>query len=208
MVHGYHVILPCYGFWLPNDPRGSWSDFVSRWELIRFGTSTRHLEQRTLAQLDSLELARRAAAQAALKYAPVCLSGQQAFSVAHGFAHRAKASGYSIWACSILPEHTHLVIARHRLKVEQMAKQLKAAATTQLLKDHRHPQASYAKPGRRLPRVWAENHWKVYLDSDEQITNAIAYVLENPLKEGKRLQKWNFVTPYSGIDAGWVTYLN
>ena len=26
MVHGYHVILAAYGFWLPNDPRGSWSD--------------------------------------------------------------------------------------------------------------------------------------------------------------------------------------
>ena len=51
MVHGYHVILPHYGFWLPNDPRGSWSDLVYRWELVRFGRSTRHLEQRKLAQL-------------------------------------------------------------------------------------------------------------------------------------------------------------
>lgn len=51
MVHAYHVILPMYGFWLPNDPRGSWSDFVASWELARFGETTRHLEQRTFAQL-------------------------------------------------------------------------------------------------------------------------------------------------------------
>lgn len=25
MVIGYHVIFSTYGFWLPNDPRGSWS---------------------------------------------------------------------------------------------------------------------------------------------------------------------------------------
>ena len=25
MIHGYHVIMGMYGFWLPNDPRGSWS---------------------------------------------------------------------------------------------------------------------------------------------------------------------------------------
>ena len=50
MIHGYHVILPHYGFWLPNDPRGSWSLFVASWELAKFGKTTRHLEQRTLAQ--------------------------------------------------------------------------------------------------------------------------------------------------------------
>src|SRR4051812_43899841 len=33
MIVGYHVIFSTYGFWLPNDPRGSWSDFVGSWEL-------------------------------------------------------------------------------------------------------------------------------------------------------------------------------
>ena len=27
-----HVIITAYGFWLPNDPRGSWSDFVGAWD--------------------------------------------------------------------------------------------------------------------------------------------------------------------------------
>ena len=35
-----HVIITAYGFWLPNDPRGSWSDFVGAWELLRFGRAT------------------------------------------------------------------------------------------------------------------------------------------------------------------------
>ncbi len=26
MVHGYHVIIGAYGYWLPNNPRGSWSE--------------------------------------------------------------------------------------------------------------------------------------------------------------------------------------
>lgn len=29
MVLAYHVIFGAYGFWLPNDPRGSWSKFVA-----------------------------------------------------------------------------------------------------------------------------------------------------------------------------------
>jgi len=28
MIVGYHVIFGMYGFWLPNDPSGSWSEFV------------------------------------------------------------------------------------------------------------------------------------------------------------------------------------
>ena len=41
MVIAYHVIYSMYGFWLPNDPRGSWSDFVGSWELFRYGPATK-----------------------------------------------------------------------------------------------------------------------------------------------------------------------
>ena len=73
MIHGYHVIIPHYGFWLPNDPRGSWSEFVASWELVRFGKTTRHLEQRTLAQLTDEERRLREEMQSALKYPPAGL---------------------------------------------------------------------------------------------------------------------------------------
>jgi hypothetical protein len=36
MVIASHVIVGMYGFWLPNDERGSWSDFIGSWELLRF----------------------------------------------------------------------------------------------------------------------------------------------------------------------------
>ena len=37
MIIGYHSIFGMYGFWLPNDPRGSGSDYVASWELFRHG---------------------------------------------------------------------------------------------------------------------------------------------------------------------------
>ena len=37
MIVGYHLIVSAYGFWLPNDPRGSWSEFVGAWDLFRAG---------------------------------------------------------------------------------------------------------------------------------------------------------------------------
>ena len=154
MVHGYHIILPHYGFWLPNDPRGSWSLFVARWEIARFGKTTRHLEQRTLAQLSEEEMAQRVAARKAPLYPPIALTGQQALSVANGFKQQAAKSSYSIWACAILPEHTHLVVARHLYKAEQIANLLKGAATRQLIEDDLHPLANYAVPGKRPPGMW------------------------------------------------------
>jgi hypothetical protein len=35
MVLASHVIITAYGFWLPNEERGSWSDFVRSWELFK-----------------------------------------------------------------------------------------------------------------------------------------------------------------------------
>ena len=206
MVHGYHLILPHYGFWLPNDPRGSWSEFVAGWEIALFGKTTRHLPRRTLAMLSADELALRKAARQALHYPAVTLSGRQALSVANGFWEQSIKSGYVIWACAILPEHTHLVIARHRYKAEQIVNLLKGAGTLRLIADNIHPQQHYAESGKRPPGMWARHQWKTFLDSDEAIENAIAYVLDNPLKEGKPRQDWKWITPYAGLEPGWTTY--
>jgi hypothetical protein len=58
-----------------------------------------------------------------------------------------------------------------------------------------------------MPTPWAERCWRVFLDSEEAIENAIHYVNDNPVKEGKPLQTWSFVTPFAGIaTGGWTTY--
>ena len=207
MIHGYHLILPMYGFWLPNDPRGSWSDFVRKWEFVRFGKSTKSTERRALEELSETELRQRSEAKNTLKYPPVSIDGHQALSIANGFGEKTRKSNYTIWACSILPEHTHLVIARHRYKVEQIANLLKGAATSRIIKDGRHPLLGHAKLRKRPPRMWASREWKVYLDSKEVIEAAIEYVEENPVNEGKPKQSWSFVTPFEGIPhGGWTTY--
>lgn len=202
MVHGYHVILPVYGFWLPNDPRGSWSQFVATWEIAQFGQPHRIPERRNLRELTEEELHQRDAARATLKYPPVRLNGIQARAVGRGFAHQIRKSGYTVWACAILPEHTHLVLARHHYSVEQMANLLRGAATRQLMEESCHPQARFAKEGERPPAMWAARPGKFFLDNDEAITDAIHYVQNNPIEEGKPPQHWSFVTPYAGLPPG------
>jgi REP element-mobilizing transposase RayT len=205
VVHAYHVIWGAYGFWLPNDPCGSWSDFVASWELARFGKASMS-ESRDSAALTRL-VKWRERAQESLKYLQVILTGQQAQSVGKGFAEAVRKSRFSILACSILPQHVHLVIARHTYEVEQIANLLKGEATKQLKADSLHPHARAAKSNGKVPSMWAVRLWKVYLDNQDAIEAAICYVEENPIKEGKPLQKWSFVRARHDVDkTGWVTY--
>jgi len=206
MIHGYHVILPMYGVWLPNDPRGSWSETIYKWELLRYGNPTHSIERKSLVQLTEEELALRAAAQRELRYPSVQLTELQAKSISDGFAETVHKNGYTVWACAILPQHVHLVLARHTYKVEQMATLLKGGATMRIVRDGRHPLADYQGDGGRPPKMWAERLWKVYLDSEEQIENAIRYVEDNPEEEGKPRQHWKFVAPFRGLEPGHITY--
>jgi len=101
----------------------------------------------------------------------------------------------------------HLVIGRHTYEVEQIVNLLKGEATKQLKKESLHPQADCIDAKGKLPSMWAEGEWKVFLDNEEAIDTAIRYVEDNPVKEGKSRQKWSFVTPFAVLDrAGWVSY--
>src|SRR5579859_4776723 len=79
-----HVIVTAYGFWLPNDPRGSWSDFVGSWELLRYGPATKTVERRSVAHREH-DRGIRVAAKTALRRPAVAFSGLQARAVGRGF---------------------------------------------------------------------------------------------------------------------------
>src|SRR5262249_37416897 len=140
---------------------------------------------------------RRAAAKQALTYPAVSFTGLQARAIGEGFSRFLERSGVAIWACSILPEHVHAVIARHTYSVEQIVNLLKGDATRELLKRNLHPLATWKKADGRVPGCWARGEWKVFLNSEPDILRAIRYVEQNPVKEEKPAQTWKFVTPYA-----------
>jgi len=195
MVIAYHIVFSAYGFWLPNDPRGSWSDFVRVWELRRFGPAIRPGTTRSQAHCPhDHEL--RLAAKEALRYPEVHFSGIQARAIGHGFANAINRSHFTIFACSILPEHVHLVVRHHPYKAEKIINQLKGEASKALVKEKLHPFQNNFLPGGKRHTPWTEKGWKVFLYDSEDIYHAIQYVQENPIKEGLAAQRWYFVTPY------------
>lgn len=195
MVLGSHVIFGAYGFWLPNDPRGSWSTFVGAWELFRYGPATKVSVRHSVAGARH-DVSTRLAAKSSLKHSPVKLSGAQARAVAIGFAAYAKRAELTIWACAVLPDHVHLVIARHHLETEKLIVQLKGAATRRLVNEGLHPFGYLAVSGQVPPKCFARGGWKGFLNTADDIRRAIRYVESNPIKEGLPKQRWSFVTPY------------
>jgi REP element-mobilizing transposase RayT len=191
-VIAYHLIVTTYGFWLPNDPRGSWSDFVRAWELQRFGPATKTRERRSLAR-DPHNLWLRLEAKKHLARRAVEFTGMQARAVARGFADYASRSECDVIACAIMPCHAHLVVGRHKYAIEQVANLLKGAATTQLKVASMHPFLNSPYRDGSLPTPWTRKSWSSFLDCDEDIARAVRYVEENPIKEGKRKQEWSFV---------------
>ena len=188
------VIFGAYGFWLPNDPRGSWSEFVGAWDLFRCGGgATKTTDTRSLAGR-AHDHSRRMAAKQVLKRPAVKFNGVQARAVAHGFAKYAGSSGVSIFACAVLPDHIHLVLGACRLSPTKLVIQLKGAATRELVRQDLHPFGSDPPPA----KCFARSEWTVYLDTDYDVRRAIRYVESNPVKEGLRRQEWGFVAPHGG----------
>jgi REP element-mobilizing transposase RayT len=195
MVLAYHLIMSAYGFWLPNDPRGSWSDFVGAWELLRFGRATKTNERRSLAR-NPHDASLRRAAKLALKYPDVEFNGLQARAIIRGFAQYAQSARLTVFACAILQDHVHLVIRRHRYRIESIAVQLKASATRQLVGEGIHPLRHFRTRTGRFPKAFSRGEWKVFLDEKHDIRRAIAYVEANPIKDGFAAQRWEFVIPF------------
>ncbi|WP_218932342.1 transposase [Adhaeretor mobilis] len=190
----FHGIFTTYGFWLPNDPRGSWSSWVAKWELYeRAGTGTKIRETHSVASRPHRR-GERVAAKRVLRYPQVQFDGRQARAVGRGFSEAVKKSGYQILACSIMPDHVHVAVAAQERRPSLILGHLKREATVQLVEEWAHPFKRFQKPGGPLPSCWARQSWQVFLDREVDVHRAIQYVRENPIKAGFNPQRWSCVT--------------
>mgnify|MGYP006272547807 CR=1 FL=1 len=198
MIRGFHFIFSAYGFWLPNDPRGSWSNTVRRYELLAFGPATKTDTRRSVAGA-AHDAEQRLAAKRVLRRTPVRFTGRQAREVARGFETACGDAGYGCHALAVLPDHAHVVISRHHKPTNRIAAHLKAKATAALSMAGLHPFADGDRSA-RPPSPWARGFWCVYLNSDRHVQQAIRYVESNPVKAGLPRQRWRFVVPWNPYD--------
>jgi REP element-mobilizing transposase RayT len=193
MVRWYHAIFTAYGFWLPNDPRGSWSTFVGSWELFKFaGAATKTDDRRSVAHQPHDTALRREAKQH-LKYPVVRFDEQERHCIADGIAQACTESAIGLLACAIGFDHVHSVLERHQKTAEQIVQHFKGRATKHLTRAGLHPLRGFARRNGTTPSPWAEGCWHVFINDEKQLSAAINYVNRHPEKEGLPPQNWPFV---------------
>jgi hypothetical protein len=138
MVIAYHVIFGAYGFWLPNDPRGSWSTEVWARHLQPFGGATKVDARRSLAGREH-DRPLRLEAKQHLQYPAVQFTPPQVRVIGDAFGQAVADLGLDVYACSIMPDHAHLVVGQYRNDIEYVAGFLKRAATRRLNDEQIHP---------------------------------------------------------------------
>jgi REP element-mobilizing transposase RayT len=194
MVRWYHLIISAYGFWLPNDPRGSWSDFVWAWELLKFGDASKVEGKRSYAHDPHDEMLRREA-KAALKYPPVRFDEAQREVIAAGFARAVSEGAYGIFACCVGHDHAHLIVERHPRAIERITTHLKSKSSMSLRAAGCHPLKAYARNS-AIPSPWSQGSWSVFISEETHLRSAIEYVKRHPIKESLAPQNWPFIRAF------------
>jgi REP element-mobilizing transposase RayT len=193
-----HLIFGAYGFWLPNDPRGSWSTFVRAYHLYKAaGDATKVSTRDSLAAQPHDHHARLAAKQHLARPA-VTFNGLQARAIARGVALVVPKIELQVFAFSIMPDHVHTVVGAHSMDGQEVIACLKRAGTKRLNREGLHPFRDRPRSNGKFPSPWAEGGWVVFLDTVSEVRSRIKYVEENPLKAGLKPQRWSFVAPLEG----------
>lgn len=194
---GSHLIFTCYGFWLPNDPRGSGSHTVHAQHLYEVGGDATCVSTTHSVAHRAHDRELRSATKAALVRPPVLLSGKQALVAAGGIAALLPKLQLTLHALAVLPDHVHAVAAAHRLPPDKLREALMRAATRGLNEAGMHPFVAQPRANGKLPSPWAAKGWCVFLHTTAQMYNRIRYVEQNPIEAGLPAQRWSCVTPYA-----------
>jgi REP element-mobilizing transposase RayT len=187
MVVGYHLNWTAYGWWLPNDPRGSSSHEIRVARIAELGSCS------TDSKLFS-PVRRNCGCSTTM---PVWLSNTSCspFSaeavalIAEAFAATIEERNYTCYACAIMQDHVHVLIRRHRDQAEVMLAHLQAGSRERLIQ-------SAARPANHP--VWGGPGWKRFLNTRADIERVIAYIRNNPVVAVLPEQTWWFVKPYDG----------
>lgn len=187
MIVAHHLLWTIYGYWLPNDPRGSRSRAIHSDALAELGEI--HFERkRVQPRGKELQEFRERAAEI-LKYEIRELSYGEIASVAVAFQEVMQARSYTCYACAIMPDHVHLLIRKHRDNSDVMIAEFQRAS-----------RIAVGASGERLLEhpVWGGPGWRVYLETKADIERVTHYIEGNPGKEGLSSQTWPFVAKYDG----------
>ncbi|MBN8623927.1 MAG: transposase [Planctomycetes bacterium] len=191
MIVAHHLIWTIYGYWLPNDPRGSMSKSIRNPKIAALGEIHYGRKRIQPAGKDIGAFRNLAAGQLQHELRMLCV--EEIAVVAKSFHATITEASYTCYACAIMPDHVHLVIRRHRDNGDRMIERFQETSADALrsagLFSANHP-------------IWGGKGWVVYLETAEDIRRCIKYVEDNPIKARRPAQSWEFVKAYDGWMPG------
>jgi REP element-mobilizing transposase RayT len=188
IVIAHHLIWTAYGWWLPNDPRGSGSqtirtDVLAELGEVHFGRKKVQPSGRNVRDF-------YAHVADLLKHPLLTFDDRSRLRIGEAFAQVVDENRYTCYACAIMPDHVHILIRKHKHSAEEMSENLMKSSRDRLI-----------EAGQRAathPTWIAGCGWKVFLDHPEEVRRTIRYVEQNPIKIRLPAQSWPFVKPYDG----------
>lgn len=188
LVIAYHLVWTAYGWWLPNDPRGSSSKTIRRDVLAELGELHRGRKRVQPTRAVVRQFYERA--ESLLRHPRLNFDETARDEIAAAFAQVMIDQRYTCYSCAVMPDHVHLLMRKHKHSAEQMIDMLKDVSRERL-QAHGHRSCDH-------PTWVAGSGWKVFLDHPDDVRRTIQYIERNPLPLGLPSQKWSFVTPYDG----------
>ena len=187
-IIAYHLTFTTYGFWLPNDPRGSGSRVVWSEPLAAHGAATFVADRRRSRARCAHDPAVRVAAQADLKHPPVLLDAARRAAVRRGLTVYTERTNEALELAAVLKDHVHVLVHRGARQWEQIEAGVKAKATLAMSEGSCHPFQPDGKGRRHTP--WAENGWCTYLHNDEDVERTRRYIRKNLARAGLSGELW------------------
>lgn len=186
IVIAHHLIWTVYGWWLPNDPRGSMSRSISADAIASLGEL--HFGRKKVQPTSRNVRAFYERAAEVLRFPLLEIRDRAVQVVASAFGKIIAQHTYTCYACAIMPDHVHVLIRKHKHSAEEMIENLQHESRAELNESGLFP---LDHP------IWtAGGGWKVFLDHPDEVERTIPYIEKNPIKMRLPPQRWPFVTVY------------
>lgn len=186
LVIAYHLIWTGYGWWLPNDPRGSGSKAIDSDIIAQLGEL--HYGRKRVQPPGEVVRDFYQKAAKVLKYPLLGLDESARAVVAQAFEEVIRRERYTCYACAIMPDHVHMLIRKHKHKAEDWPTGSKPKTACGYGRPVTGP--TITRPGAAAASGTSSSNTPTKSDARSATSNAIPSPSPSPLNSGP------FVTPY------------
>ena len=122
IVIAHHLIFTAYGWWLPNDPRGSNSKTIRNDVIAELGEI--HFGRKRVQPASGVIGEFYREADKRLRHELLIFSERDVAAIATAVEEGTKEQRYTSWACAVVPDDVHVLIRKSKTSAEGLVDRL------------------------------------------------------------------------------------